>query len=306
MSEARIKAAFVPAPYALVAAAPAGGDALAPALLALIGGQGEVRVLSAGGAVAAAEAVFHAASAGQCADIAAAAQSLPADTALLPAANRRKRLLISDMDATIIGQECLDELAAFAGLKSEIAAITEAAMRGELDFEAALTRRVAMLKGLPLGALQQTLDTAITLNPGAATLVATMKAHGARTVLVSGGFTFFTSAIAARAGFDHHHGNTLGDDGDRLTGTVARPILGRAEKRAFLDVHAAALGLARADTLALGDGANDLGMIEAAGLGIAYRAKPRVAAAAHAAITLTDLTTVLYFQGYSDADFARA
>ena len=225
------------------------------------------------------------------------------DFALLPAEGRRKRLLISDMDSTIIGQECLDELADFAGLKAEVSAITERAMRGELDFEGALTTRVGMLKGLEMAALEAAYGERITLNPGAKTLTATMKAHGAHSVLVSGGFTFFTSRVATAAGFDADRGNTLIDDGARLTGAVGRPILGREAKLTALDETAAALGLARTDALALGDGANDLDMICAAGLGIAYYAKPIVAEQATAAIQYTDLTAALFFQGYAAREF---
>lgn len=231
---------------------------------------------------------------------------LDADIAVLPLASRRKRLLISDMDSTIIGQECLDEIAAFAGLKEQVSAITERAMAGELDFEAALTERVGMLKGLDLGALQQAYEERITLNPGARTLVATMKAHGAKTVLVSGGFTFFTERVAEDAGFEDHRGNTLIDDGASLTGDVGRPILGRAAKLEALDEFAARQGLARSDALALGDGANDLAMITASGLGIAYRAKPIVASEAHASIDSTDLRTALFFQGYHEDEFVTA
>ena len=225
------------------------------------------------------------------------------DVALVPAGNRRKRLLISDMDSTIIGQECLDELADFAGLKAEVSAITERAMRGELDFEGALTTRVAMLKGLDLKALQDAYDARISLNTGAKTLVETMKAQGAMTVLVSGGFTFFTGRVADEAGFAAHRGNTLIDDGVALTGEVGMPILGREAKLSALDEFSAEAGLSRADSIALGDGANDLAMIQAAGLGIAYKAKPIVATEAHAAINHTDLHTALFFQGYHADEF---
>jgi phosphoserine phosphatase len=231
---------------------------------------------------------------------------LEADIAVMPRARfGKKRLLISDMDSTIIGQECIDELADAVGLKAEISAITERAMRGELDFEAALTERVARLKGLPLGELERTLTERLTLNPGARTLVATMKAHGAETVLVSGGFTFFTFRIAALAGFEFQRGNTLLDDGAALTGEVGRPILGRAAKREALEQFAQAGGYTSADALALGDGANDLDMIKAAGLGIAYRAKPVVAAEASAAIRYTDLTAALFFQGFTQAELVN-
>jgi len=225
-----------------------------------------------------------------------------ADVALIPAAHRRKRLLISDMDSTIIRQECLDELAAYAGLKDEIAAITARAMAGELDFEGALTERVGKLKGLSLEALSQCYAERISLMPGAKTLTATMAAHGATCVLVSGGFTYFTSRVAEAAGFEAHRGNTLMDDGASLTGDVGRPILGREAKLSVLDEFAEAASLSRSDALAMGDGANDLAMIEAAGLGLAVHAKPVVAAASDAAINVTDLTAALYFQGYSDSE----
>jgi phosphoserine phosphatase len=227
----------------------------------------------------------------------------PVDIAVLPAGSGRKRLLISDMDSTIIGQECLDELADFAGLKAEVSAITERAMRGELDFEGALTTRVAMLKGLGLDALDHAYAERISLNPGAKTLVETMKADGAQTVLVSGGFTYFTSRVAEAAGFHTHRGNTLIDDGTVLTGEVGRPILGREAKLAALDEFVAAGGIARSDVIAMGDGANDLAMIKASGLGIAYHAKPIVAAEAHAAIEHTDLRAALFFQGYEAKEF---
>jgi phosphoserine phosphatase len=221
------------------------------------------------------------------------------------AQGRAKRLLIADMDSTIIGCECLDELADFAGLKAEIASITAAAMAGELDFEAALRRRVAMLRGLGVEALQRAYDERVRLNPGARTLVRTMAAHGARCVLVSGGFDFFTGRVAAAAGFDAHRANRLIDDGTALTGAVAEPILGRQAKLDALREEVAALGLAPFETVAIGDGANDLAMIEAAGLGVAYRAKPIVAEQADARIDHADLTALLYFQGYGADQFVR-
>lgn len=225
-----------------------------------------------------------------------------ADTALLPARNRKKRLLISDMDSTIIQQECLDELAAYAGLKDEIAAITARAMAGELDFEGALTERVGKLKGLSLTALEQCYIERISLMPGARTLTATMSANKAYCLLVSGGFTYFTSRVAKTAGFQGDRGNLLLDDGTSLTGDVGQPILGREAKLEAMDDAAFANGLNRLDALAMGDGANDLAMIEAAGLGLAVHAKPIVADAADAAIAVTDLTTALYFQGYTDSE----
>ena len=229
-----------------------------------------------------------------------------ADWAITPAANRRKRLLISDMDSTIIGQECLDELADFAGLKGEVSAITERAMRGELDFAGARTQRGAMLKGLNLSALEACHAERVRLNAGARELVATMKAHGARAVLVSGGFRYFTSRVAAMAGFDADRANTLIDDGAVLTGAVGQPILGREAKLTALLEETAALGLTADDALAMGDGANDLDMIRAAGLGIAYKAKPIVAAETRARIEHTDLRAALFFQGYAISDIVSA
>ncbi len=263
------------------------------------------RVLSASDDVTAIELQIMDTRADKVARLRAALVAVNADVAVLPLASRRKRLLISDMDSTIIGQECLDEIAAFAGLKEQVSAITERAMAGELDFDSALTERVGMLTGLDLSALQQAYEERISLNPGARTLVATMKAHGAKTVLVSGGFTFFTERVAEAAGFEDPRGNTLIDDGAKLTGDVGRPILGREAKLHALDEFAARQGLGRADALAMGDGANDLAMIKASGLGIAYRAKPIVASEAHAAIDSTDLRTALFFQGYHQDEFVE-
>ena len=225
------------------------------------------------------------------------------DWCLQPTKDLRKRLLIADMDSTIINVECLDELADFAGLKAEISAITERAMRGELAFEGALRERVGMLKGLAVAALQQTYDERVRLNPGARTLVRTMAANGARCALVSGGFSFFTSRVAQAAGFHSHRANQLGEADGKLTGQVGEPILGREAKLAALNEDAALFGIPLAETLAVGDGANDLAMIEAAGLGVAYRAKPVVAAQADAKVDHTDLTALLYFQGYAANQF---
>ncbi len=230
---------------------------------------------------------------------------LPVDICVQPEAGRRKRLLLADMDSTIIGCECLDELADFAGRKAEVAAITERAMRGEIGFESALRERVAMLRGLPIEALGRCYAERVRLNPGAQMLVATLAAHGARCVLVSGGFRSFTGMVAEAAGFHADFANTLLDDGGQLTGAVAEPILGREAKLATLEREAAALGLSPADALAVGDGANDLAMIRAAGLGVAYRAKPIVAAEADARLDHADLTALLYFQGYAEDEFAR-
>jgi phosphoserine phosphatase len=226
------------------------------------------------------------------------------DIIVQPASMREKKLLIADMDSTIIGQECIDELADFAGLKAEIAAITERAMRGELDFEAALTTRVAMLKGLSESVLEDCLRTRISLNPGAKSLVATMNARGAATVLVSGGFTFFVERVAQLAGFQHFRANELLIEGGRLTGEVRRPILGREAKEAALRQYAAATDVPLTAALAVGDGANDLDMIAAAGLGAAYRAKPKVAAAADASVNHAELTALLFAQGIAAAEFA--
>ncbi len=225
------------------------------------------------------------------------------DWCVQPLEGRRKRLLVADMDSTIINVECLDELADFAGLKAEISAITERAMRGELAFEGALRERVAMLKGLPVTALQAAYDQRVRLNPGARTLVRTMSANGSRCVLVSGGFGFFTQRVAAAAGFHAERANSLGENGGSLTGVVGEPILGREAKLAALQEEAKALGVTLDETLAIGDGANDLAMIEAAGLGVAYHAKPVVAARADARVEHADLTALLYFQGYGQTDF---
>jgi phosphoserine phosphatase len=227
------------------------------------------------------------------------------DINVVPAANRRKKLLIADMDSTIICCECLDELADIAGVKPRVAAITERAMRGEIPFEAALRERVTMLKGLPLAALERTFAERVQLNPGAFALLATMKAHGASALLVSGGFTYFTARVAAGAGFDWHQANTLLDDGEVLTGEVAEPILGREAKLAALDAAVAELGISHDDVLAVGDGANDLAMIARAGLGVAYHAKPIVAEAAAARIDHGDLTALLYLQGYRQDEFVQ-
>jgi phosphoserine phosphatase len=233
----------------------------------------------------------------------AALAKWPVDVCVQPWNGRRKRLLIADMDSTIIGCECIDELADFAGVKAQVSAITERAMRGELDFEGALRERVAMLKGLPLSALQQAYDERVRLNLGARTLVRTMAEHGARCALVSGGFTFFTSRVAQAAGFHLDRANILHHDDHGLSGTVGEPILGREAKLASLQDQALAVGIELSETLAVGDGANDLGMIEAAGLGVAYRAKPIVSAQADAKVDHADLTALLYFQGYRADEF---
>jgi phosphoserine phosphatase len=230
----------------------------------------------------------------------------PIDACLIPAAHRRKLLLIADMDSTIIQQECIDEIADVLGIKPKIAFITERAMRGELPFEMALKERLGLLAGITEQQLQQVYDTRIQLMPGAKTLVATMKAHGAYTALVSGGFTFFTSRVAESAGFDTNRANTLGIAGGKMTGDVVGPILGKEAKLAAMNEFAEAKAIEMAATLAVGDGANDLDMIQAAGLGVAYRAKPVVAEQAHAAIIHGDLTALLYLQGYAKSEFVAA
>ncbi len=236
----------------------------------------------------------------------AAAEDGQADINIVSSQNRRKRLLIADMDSTIINVECLDELADMAGLKPVIAAITERAMRGELDFAAALKERVAMLKGLELSALERVYKERIRLNPGARTLLATMRANGAETILVSGGFGYFTSRVARDAGFQSDQANTLLDDGKVLLGTVKEPILGREAKLEALERATQEFGFDLSQTLAVGDGANDLDMIKRAGLGVAYHAKPIVAAAAGASVAHGDLTALLYLQGYADTEFVIA
>jgi phosphoserine phosphatase len=228
---------------------------------------------------------------------------LPIDIVVQPQAARRKRLFLADMDSTMIGQECVDELADFAGVKAHVAAITERAMRGEIEFEPALRERVALLKGLPVGTIDEVLKKRITPTPGGRELVATMRAHGAYTCLISGGFTLFTSAVTAMIGFQENRANELKVEDGKLTGEVTEPILGRAAKLATLVELREAFDLDDIDTLVVGDGANDLGMIRQAGLGIAYHAKPAVAAAAAVRIDHGDLTALLYAQGYRRDEF---
>jgi phosphoserine phosphatase len=236
--------------------------------------------------------------------IRAALGSAPIDVVVQRATDRRKKLLLADMDSTMIGQECIDELADHAGLKRKVAAITERAMRGEIEFEPAVRERVALLKGLPISAVDEVLDNRIRITSGARTLVATMRRHGAYTCLVTGGFTLFTRRLAATIGFDENRANRLVVDGyDRLTGEVAEPIFGREAKLATLIELTQRLSLQHDQSLVVGDGANDIGMIAAAGLGIAYHAKPNVAAAAAARIDHGDLTALLYAQGYRREEF---
>ena len=228
---------------------------------------------------------------------------LPIDIVVQPQALRRKKLLLADMDSTMIAQECIDELADYAGLKAHVAAITERAMRGEIEFEPALRERVALLKGLPVSVVDEVLKQRITPTPGGRELVATMRAHGAYTCLISGGFTLFTNPVAAMLGFQENRANELVVEDGKLTGEVKEPILGRAAKLATLVELTEALDLDEIDTLAVGDGANDLDMIQHAGLGVATHAKPAVAAAAAARIDHGDLTALLYAQGYRRDEF---
>jgi phosphoserine phosphatase len=227
------------------------------------------------------------------------------DAALVPSANRRKLVLVADMDSTMIEQECIDELADAVGIKAEVAAITERAMNGELDFEQALRTRVALIKGLERSVIEEIRRERITLAPGGRALVNTMKAYGAYTSLVSGGFTFFADYFARRIGFDEAIANVLEFDGEQLTGTVASPIVDKATKLNRLKTLASERGLAMELTMAVGDGANDLDMIKAAGCGVALHAKPHVAAQADVRIDHGDLTALLYLQGYTDEDIVR-
>ena len=248
---------------------------------------------------------FRAASEAALAKAHSAVASIPAnapvDSFIQPVEGRAKRMLVADMDSTIIRQECLDEVAKAAGIGPKIAAITERAMRGELPFEDALRQRIKLLKGFPETKLQGVLDH-VELMPGAKELTGTMRAYGARVVLVSGGFTFFTSAIAKRAGFDIDYGNRFIFENGALAG-VAEPILGQNSKLEAMEREALQAGIGLGEIIAVGDGANDLAMIKAAGLGVAFRAKPIVAAEARARISHGDLTALLYLQGYREEDF---
>jgi phosphoserine phosphatase len=230
----------------------------------------------------------------------------PVDLAVQDAETRRKKLLIADMDSTMIGQECIDELAAEVGLKDRVAAITARAMNGEIAFEPALRERVALLKGLPVSVVDDVIARRITLTPGGMELIATMKAKGYYTALVSGGFTVFTSRIAATLGFDENRANILLDADGKLTGDVAEPILGKQAKVDALLEISERLGLSPDEAMAIGDGANDLGMLHASGAGVALHAKPAVAAEAKIRIDHGDLTALLYLQGYRKSDFVTA
>jgi phosphoserine phosphatase len=227
----------------------------------------------------------------------AALAPAPIDVVVQETAFRRKKLFVADMDSTMIDQECIDELADYAGLKAHVAAITERAMRGELPFEPALRERVALLKDLPLSVIGETIEKKITLAAGGKELIATLKANGVYTCLVSGGFTLFTNVIAQKLGFDENRANELLVDGGKLSGKVKEPILGRAAKLATLQELTKKLGIRPEETVAIGDGANDLDMITAAGLGVAIHAKPAVAAAAQARIDHADLSAIIYCGG---------
>ncbi|MEW9614869.1 phosphoserine phosphatase SerB [Shinella sp. S4-D37] len=232
--------------------------------------------------------------------------SEPVDLAIQEAETRRKKLLIADMDSTMIGQECIDELAAEVGLKDKVAGITARAMNGEIAFEPALRERVALLKGLPVSVIDEVIEKRITLTPGGRELIATMKSKGYYTALVSGGFTVFTSRIAATLGFHENRANLLLDADGRLTGTVAEPILGKQAKVDALTEISERLGISPEEAMAVGDGANDLGMLHLSGAGVALHAKPAVAAEAKIRIDHGDLTALLYLQGYRKSDFVTA
>jgi phosphoserine phosphatase len=229
----------------------------------------------------------------------------PVDIVVQPAVGRRKKILIADMDSTMIDQECIDELADEIGMKDHIAAITRRAMNGEIAFEPALRERVLLLKGLPVAVIAQVLERRITLAAGGRELIATMKTNGAHTALVSGGFTAFTGPVAARLGFDENIANRLLEENGKLAGKVAEPILGRQAKADALVKIAARFKLTPADAMAVGDGANDLDMIRLAGSGVALHAKPSVAAEARIRIDHGDLTALLYAQGYRQSEFVR-
>ena len=232
-------------------------------------------------------------------------QTLGVDLIVQPEEGRRKMMLLADMDSTMIQQECIDELAAEAGVGDRVAAITAAAMNGELDFDGALRERVGLLKGLPESVIDEVLDKRITLMPGGQELVATMKANGAYAALVSGGFTAFTEAIAEKLGFDENRANTLISKDGLLTGDVGMPILGKQAKVDALEEITARLGISESDVLAVGDGANDLGMLKRAGTGVALHAKPSVAAQCDVRVNFGDLTALLYLQGYARDAFSN-
>ena len=231
---------------------------------------------------------------------------LPIDINLVPIANRRKKLLLADMDSTMIQQECIDELGVVAGVGDYIKAVTARSMRGEIDFEEALKERVALLKDLPETVIQQVIDTRLTFMPGGKVLLATMKKHGAYTALISGGFTAFTSHVSQALGFHENRANTLLVSDGRLTGKVGMPILGKDAKVESLLRICSVHGLSQTDVLAVGDGANDIPMLQAAGMGVALHAKPKVQEQAGFVVNHGDLTALLYLQGYSWETFVKS
>lgn len=297
------------APLVTVLLAPPGRAALTTGLLAqarsILPNAGPSRWLAPEAAV---ELAFTADPAEKRAILAELQRSLapfPVDVAIVPAANRRKKLLVADMDSTLIAQECIDELADVMGLRKEISAITERSMNGEIDFVQSLSERVGLLEGLPETALHDVAQTRIALTPGAKTLAATMRRNGALTAIVSGGFTVFTGHVRGLAAFDRDYSNRLEVRDGRLTGKLVPPILDHDGKRHTLDALVAELGINMDETIAVGDGANDVQMIRAAGLGVAFRAKPVLREAADAEVAHGDLTALLYLQGYHAGEFVE-